>query len=585
MNLFSRRNNVSNGRNKIYKGDLLVNNKIRYELAARGANNAFWDWDFEESALFLSPKWWEIIGEMPSITERNVNEWFDLIFPEDKKLVEEQIDRHLKKETNFFEAEYRIITKNNKLIWILTKGKTFYDDSGIPVRMAGSHEDITAKKEMQNKITFLAYYDALTKLPNRTYIKERIQQNLYRSAREEKYGFSVLFLDFDGFKHVNDTYGHGAGDRLLISISKRLKKIVRPLDSIARIGGDEFLILLDGTYTESGINTIVSRISKNIEKEFVIEDYIIYLSVSIGIEIEKSGNATTDELIQNADIAMYSAKMKGRGQWCFFNETLKKKEQQRWSLENELHRAIKNNELQMYFQPIFNLASGRLFGFESLIRWHHQDRGIILPNDFIPAAEESGYISEITKWVVLKVCEQIKYFDYKYQDLVYSINITSRDFLINGGISKFVEKILEKTNCKPTNLAIEVTEGAIIDSYEQAISQLEKLRERGILIELDDFGTGYSSLSYINNLPLNVVKIDRSFIQAIATDNSSFKIIKSIIHLAHDIGLTVIAEGVEQNEQLNELYTWECDLVQGFLFSEPIAPKNMNAYLENLPQR
>ena len=516
-----------------------------------------------------------------------MTEWLSGVHYADQTMVKNAMDSCISGKSPHLNIEYRYISRNGDIVWISNRAKTQYNDRNEAVRVVGINNDISKEKKRFEEASLLSYHDALTNLPNRVYLKDRIEQAILRIARGKNDGFTLLYLDLDGFKHVNDTYGHVIGDLLLIIAAERFIECVRSIDTVARVGGDEFIILLDGITNHKDISKIASRISQKINNEFIIEQYSIFISVSIGVETDIKKDRIPDDIIQNADRAMYMAKIAGKNRIHYFDDKSFEKEQYRWTLGNDLHKAIAEKELEIHYQPIFELSTGNLFSFEALLRWQHPGKGLISPVEFIPIAEETGLITSITQWVIQNVCEKIISLSEEYpthDGIIFAVNIASKDFMTKQGISGTKSEILTRTGCTPARLAIQVTEGAIIRSYEHAVVQLRELKEIGVHLELDDFGTGYSSLSYISSFPLNIIKIDKTFISGMFTNEKSRKLTESIISLAHNINLEVIAEGVESSDQLSELYSWGCDYAQGFLYSPAIHSGKIENYLNNLPR-
>lgn len=554
----------------------------RFKLAVKGAKDVIWDWDIIEDRFYISPKWWYIVGS-PAVEDDYIDiyQFTSFIHADDRSYFENQLNSYLSDNEINFEVEYRIHISDGGIRWILTRGIVVRDKDGTNIRMAGSHTDITSRKIMQQKMAFNAFYDTLTELPNRNMLLDRLKQALSRASRNSNFSFSVLFLDFDGFKHINDTYGHDVGDQLLIDIGNRLKECIRPLDIVSRIGGDEFVILIDGVGDEKELVPILNRIIITSKNEFQIKNKSIFTSVSIGAVIEGTGESEPDELIQRSDIAMYHSKLTGKSRFTFFTEELRKDEITRWSLENELHKALGTSEIQIYYQPIINTETEEVSSFEALMRWIHPQKGVIPPIDFIPAAEDTGFITNITKWLINHILIQAKIWNEKLNDkiIVISFNVTAKDFFISGGLDRFIRKMLEKTGCNPGYLAMEVTESVMIKDFENVTKQLKSLRKMGIKIKLDDFGTGYSSLSYLNKFEIDYIKIDRSFIQTITEDRLSEKIVKAIILLAKDIELKIVAEGVEKIEEVKLLKSWGCEFIQGYFYSEPLTSQDADIFL------
>ena len=559
----------------------LIESNQRFQLAVDGANDAIWDWDIQSDQLYISQRWNEFLGLKDSNKMNTMQAWLEAILPQDRDGVRQGLRDHLNGETPLFSAEYRIINRITGLKWILTRGLAFRNDQGIDIRMAGSHTDITNGRRLQERLLYNASHDDLTNLPNRMKLRERIQDVLLRAERDKEFSFTLLYLDFDGFKHINDSFGHNTGDMLLKSIAERLTFCIRPLDLVSRIGGDEFVILLDGIGDEDHIRKILERINSQISKPFLIDGRTIFISTSIGVNtLDRNFPKQPDELIQRADIAMYHAKNRGKARTVFYESSMGSCEKRRFLLENDMHKALGSQAMHIHYQPVVAAGTGTLYGMEALLRWDHQDHGMISPGEFIPIAEETGFINRITQWLLLEVCRQACLLNKNaILPIRCAINVSSKDFHCSGGLDILIGKAMKQTGCYPEWIAIEVTEGVLIKDFELVSLQLKRIDEMGIIIELDDFGTGYSSLSYLNKFPLKILKVDRSFIMTIEESSSSLKLVQTIIHMAKDLGMKTIAEGVETEGQLKALAELGCDYIQGYYISRPLDRETLPGFL------
>ncbi len=565
----------------IKANDSLTESNRRFQLAVDGANDAIWDWNIQSDELYVSNRWNEILGIDKTEQVESMKAWLESILPEDRERVRQSLQDHLKGETPLFSVEYRVINRISGLKWILTRGLAFRNDEGIDIRMAGSHTDISNSRRLQERLRYNAFHDELTNLPNRMKLRERIQEALHRAERDEDFSFTLLYLDFDGFKHVNDTFGHSTGDLLLKSIAERLMFCVRPLDLVSRIGGDEFVILLDGISRMEDVDKILERINHQISKPYILEGHTIYITASIGVSfLDRNCCTMPDDLIQRADIAMYHAKNGGKARSVCYESSMGSCEKRRWLLENDMHKALGSDSMQIHYQPIVCAETGQIYGMEALIRWDHHDHGSISPAEFIPIAEETGFITRITQWLLNQVCRQAQLLNRdQLTPIRCAINVSSRDFHCSEGLDTLLKKALEETGCSPGWIAIEVTEGTLIKDFELVSLQLSRIDEMGIVIELDDFGTGYSSLSYLNKFPLKILKVDRSFIMTMEDSSSSLKLVQTIIHMAKDLGMKTIAEGVEKEDQRDTLRQLGCDYIQGYLISRPLSREMLPGFL------
>lgn len=554
----------------------------RYDLAVKGSHDVIWDWDLTEDTIYVGDKWWKLMNKSYSGNHSDYASWVLLIQHEDRDTFVKEINKCLSGTNKDLDVEYRVALSDGSIKWISTRGATVLDDGGEIIRIAGSHTDITNRKIMEQQMAFNAFYDALTDLPNRTMLLDRLKTYCNRARRINSYSFSVLFLDYDGFKHVNDTYGHSTGDLVLKEIAERLTEALRTLDLVARIGGDEFVILIDGISSKTELIPILNRINITSKDEMVINGNSIFISVSIGVSQNSDGNITPEEIIQQADIAMYQSKKIGKNTYTFFSDKLKEENSLRWSLEHELHKALGTKELTIYYQPIMDTKTKRIYSFEALLRWNHPEGGMIPPSEFIPAAEETGFITSLTKWLINTVCIQVREWNTTFNTNVnISFNVTTKDFYITGGLDNYIKEILVKTNCDPSWISLEVTESIMIRDFKNITKQLKSIREIGVKIKLDDFGTGYSSLSYLNKFEIDFIKIDRSFINTIKDNENSRKIVKSIILLAKDMNLKTVVEGVENKEEFDLVTNWGCNYIQGYIYSKALPLNEATEYILN----
>ena len=557
-------------RDRALKGALrsLQESEERYALAARGANDGLWDWNLVTGEIYFSPRWGQMLGYSESECWTTPEQWFSHIHAEDRERVRAAITAHCDGKTPEFVSEYRMRKKSGGYIWTLSRGIAVRDPAGKAIRMAGSQTDIT-----EGKIV-----DPLTRLPNRPYFMDRLGSAI-ETARLQKKLFAVLFVDLDQFKLVNDSLGHAAGDELLIDFAGRLRAGVRSNSRrngsaesvVARIGGDEFAIFLGQIQCETDASTIATRVLKRLGEPFHIDGRKIFVSASIGIALSSTGR-TPEELLNNADTAMYQAKTNGKARFEFFNEGLRKLVVTRFEIETGLRKAIDTHQLVLYYQPIVAASDSRLCGLEALVRWNHPERGLILPGEFIPVAEESDLIVLLGRWVLVEACRQMAEWQKTFASgpsLTISVNVSARQ-LSDPRLMEDVQFALAESGLNPKSLALEMTESSIMGDTKQTLEILDRLKAMKIRLQIDDFGTGYSSLSRLQRLPFDDLKIDRSFIRDLSAGNSSADIVKAIMQLAHSLKLEVVAEGVETEEQLSSLRQLGCDYMQGFLFSKPV---------------
>ena len=444
-------------------------------------------------------------------------------------------------------------------------------------------EDITQRKIDEKRIEKLAFFDNLTDLPNRTLMQDRLLQMTSRAKRSQgKVG--VFFLDLDNFKRVNDTFGHDVGDQLLIVVAKRLRTVLRDCDTICRLGGDEFVILIEDMLTRNDAAMIACKILEILAQPIVLRSKEVYASTSIGISLFPEDGANPDTLLKNADAAMYQAKESGRNTYCFYSSEMNSKALEQMMLANDLRKALDRNEFYLEYQPQIDLKEGRINGTEALLRWQHADFGVILPDQFIPMAEETGLILLIGQWVIEKACQQTREIQQRCNiKLRVAVNLSAKQFQ-DPDLLSFIKTTLDNTGLGPEDLELEITESILMENIEEAQHILHKLRTMGVTLAIDDFGTGYSSLSYLRNFPINRLKIDKSFIQRIYTHPDDAAITEAIIVMGHIIGIKIVAEGVEQKDEMTFLQANNCDEAQGFYFSKPIDHETLAKQISHQPE-
>lgn len=538
----------------------------RYALAARGSNDGLWDWKLTTNELYLSPRWNQMLGYVEAERWTNPDFWLSRIHPADRDRVLKVIAAHREGSTSEFATEYRIRQHNGAYLWVLSRGIAVRDTYGTAVRIAGSQTDIT-----QGKVA-----DPLTGLPNRLYFLDRLESAL-DAVEQNARGFAVLFLDLDRFKLVNDSMGHASGDALLDGVAKRLRESTRKAlqnadsSSVARIGGDEFAILVDGIRQPAEATRLAECLLHDLAPAFPIHGRQVFVSVSIGIAMSSSGS-TPEELLRNADTAMYHAKTGGKARFATFDEGMREEAVARLEIETELRKAVDDRQFVVHYQPQVSIATRRLTGFEALVRWNHPERGMVPPDKFIPVAEETGLILPLGKWVLREACRQMSEWQENYAiapRLTIAVNV-SFEQMAEKSIVEEVNGVLRDTGLAPGALRLEMTESAVMKDPSETIETLRRLKELGLAIEIDDFGTGYSSLSYLSCLPIDTVKIDRSFIRELDTQEDRAEIVRTILELARSLHLDVVAEGVETEAQLGRLDGLGCQRAQGYLFSKPL---------------
>ncbi len=544
----------------------------RYALAARGANDGLWDWDLRTNQIYYSPRWKSMLGYDEHDLGTDPAEWFERVHPDDREQLEIHLEAHFRRLITNFQHEYRIRASDHSYRWMLCRGLAVWDENGVATRIVGSQTDITDRKRAEERLLHDALHDGLTGLPNRMLFLDRLKHAITRSRRNQGNSFAVVFLDLDRFKVINDSLGHSAGDALLEAIARRLEQSLRPGDTAARLGGDEFAILLEDIGDGATALAIAERIQQVIATPLHLNDREMYTTASIGITLYQPGYDSATDMIRDADTAMYHAKMRGKACAVLFNPTMHAAAMEQLQLETALRWAIERNELRLHYQPIVDLKTQKIEGFEALLRWEHPQRGLLHPEEFIAIAEETGLIVRIGWWVLREACRQVKIWQQNIpgaERLWVTVNLSARQ-LVQPEVAQIVLGTLDEFELPAHALKIEITETALVNSNQETREQLARLRAAGIKICIDDFGTGYSSLSYLQRLPVDILKIDRSFVQSIEDTSSQSAIVGNIIALAHVLGLDAVAEGTETPAQLQRLRELHCTYGQGWLFSKPL---------------
>ena len=549
--------------------EALRQSEERYSLAVRGANDGLWDWDLRTDRIYYSPRWKQMLGYMENEIGEVTDAWFDRVHPDDLNRLKAEIAAHLEVLAPHFENEHRMRHRDGSYLWMLSRALAVRDQEGKAYRLVGSQTDITDRKLVEERLMHEAIHDVLTGLPNRALFSDLLARSLGRAKRRDDYLFAVLFLDIDRFKMINDSLGHMVGDQLLIAIARRLEACLRPGDTVARLGGDEFTILLEDIHDVTDATTVADRIHQDLTQPFTISGQEVYTSASIGIALSATGYDRPEDLLRDADTAMYRAKAAGKSTHQIFDQGMHSRAVAQLQMETSLRRALERQEFRLFYQPTISLKTGRLTGFEALLRWQHPERGLIYPNEFVSHVEETGLIVPIGKWVLAEACKQLQVWQKQFQsDLTISVNLSSKQFS-QADLVQDISLILEQTELAPNTLMLEITESTIMERPESITYTLEKLRALHVQLHIDDFGTGYSSLSYLHRFPINALKIDHSFVTRMGFDEN-LEIVRTIMNLARNLGMDVIAEGVENKEQVAQLKALQCDYAQGFFFSRPV---------------
>ena len=520
--------------------------------------------DTQGITLYESPSTSRLLGYPPGAMVGRIP--FDSIHPKDVARTREAFAKLLKGEPPKTPVEFRFRHARGHWIYLEALGNNLLDHPGIRGVVITSR-DVSERKKAEKRNQYLLQHDGLTGLPNRLLMQDRLQQAIVKARRGGGL-VALMFIDLDRFKTVNDSFGRVIADALLKQVAERLRNCLRDTDTVARLGGDEFIIMLPDAATAQVVGEVAQRVLIEFSRPFRDGDQEMYVSASIGISLFPRDGSDPDELVKHADRAMYSAKDSGRNMYRYFTEDLNLEVHEKVMLESGLRRAIKGGELRLFYQPKIDLATNRVIGAESLARWQHPTLGLISAAKFIPVAEESGLIVELGEWVLRAACEQLRTWQQEGVALQVAVNVSARQ-LHHGNLADLVMAVMTDSHVDPRLIEIELTESAIMQHTQASISTLERLKSYGISIAIDDFGTGYSSLSYLKRLPLDILKIDPSFVRDITTDRNDEAIVRAIIGLARSLGKKVIAEGVEEDAQLSFLNAYGCNFGQGFLFGRP----------------
>lgn len=563
-----------------YKQHALIHD--RYEIALKGTNDGVFDCDLLTKTVFYSHRWKEMLHIREDV--HTIDTWLDLIHPHHKQEILQLWEKHLNRGSERFYAKYPIMLPSHKCLWVLSRGKAVFDKHGNAIRFVGTMTDISAFKELEQKLSFYETRDPLTSVSNRALLYDRLVQAIADSKRKKQL-VGVVVLDLDRFKFINDSHGHKIGDMIIQTTAKRLLNSVRESDTVARQGGDEFVVLVKEIESEFTFIALLSKLITVLSDPYLINGKEFHLTASAGVSIYPKDGDNADFLLANADTAMYRSKQEGGNRFQFFTKEMNDTVTQKLELESHLRKAIRKGEFSLNYQPIIDIQKNIIVGCEALIRWHHPTLGWISPLEFIPLAEETGLINEIGAWVLHEACQQLKSWeDLSAHPLFMSINLSGQQ-LRKKNIVHEIKDAINSTSVDPRCIEIELTESTVFETNLNSRSLLNEIKDAGVRLAIDDFGTGYSNLSYLKHLPIEKIKIDRAFISSIGKNVEDDKIVKAIISLAEVLSLTITAEGVETKEQLDFLIENNCDQVQGYFFSKPLTPKDFKIFMgKKLPK-
>jgi diguanylate cyclase (GGDEF)-like protein/PAS domain S-box-containing protein len=554
----------------------------RFLIATGGVGDGVWDLDLATETVHFSERWKEMLGYRPEEIEDSLENWLSRVHPEDLSRLRAVIDASIAGEVTVIEQKYRIQLKNGDYRWMLTRGEVVEDGAGNAVRVVGRQTDIDQEDESRDAVRTSGLQDPLTGLPNRTVLMDRLRHAFARAKRDPEQGFALLFFDLDRFKNVNDSLGHLHGDRLLQAIADRVERACRPGDTVARFGGDEFIILVEDIKDIRGATVAAERIQEEFKVPFDLDGYEVFTTISIGIALWNPDYDRAEDLLRDSDTAMYRAKALGRNSFVVFDDQMHRQVVATLSLENDLRRALARHEFRVFYQPIVAVDDGHLAGFEALVRWQHPERGLLMPGDFIGVAEEMGAIIQLDRWVAEEACKQLRVWHQKYRThsrVTMSVNLSTTQ-LMRPDVVSGIDLILRNSGLYGQSLKLEVTESVLMENAQYASAVLEQLRALNIAISIDDFGTGYSSLAYLRRFEIDTLKIDYSFVSRMLEDDESSEIVKTIINLAKNLGKDTVAEGVQTRSQFEALVELDVNMVQGYFIAPPLPQEVAESLLE-----
>ena len=559
----------------------LMDNEKHHKMVMRIANDGVWDWHLDTDVIEYDERYYTMAGYEKDEYPPSFEEWTKRIHPDDLTHTTKSVESYLSGKSAKHDVEFRFLRKDNIYMWIRGKGKVVESDiNGKPLRFIGTHSDITVQKAYEEKILLQAHFDSLTFLPNRFLSLDRLNIACEEAKRNNEL-VALLFLDLDDFKKVNDTLGHDVGDQLLVDAAERLRNVVRSVDTVGRLGGDEFIIILGGLKNPKEAQPIVENLLNQFRSMFVINSRELLMTTSIGIAVYPNDACDTSELLRNADSAMYDAKECGRNTYSYYTKQMNECAQRRLAIEEQLHGALARNEFTIHYQPKIDLTNAKIMGAEALLRWHNPTLGNVPPDEFISIAEQTGAIINLGQFVLKQALAQTAIWQKNFNcDFQIAVNLSPRQFrdfqLIN-----VIKESLTATNVPPHSLELEITEGVLLSGHGHVKEVLSSITELGLKMAMDDFGTGYSSLSYLRTYPFDVLKIDRSFINEMTTSMKDKSLINAVISMSHALGLKVVAEGIETQQQNELLRILGCDYGQGYLFSKPLNVTDMTKLLKN----
>lgn len=557
--------------------------KTRLSLAIDGTKDGLWDWNIQTKELFLSNQYETMLGYDIGNIDKTIESWFGLLHPDDKELAAKTVKDYFDKKGNStYENVFRLRMKDGSWKWILGRGKAQFDENGKALRFIGFNTDITEQREYEHKLDHTAKHDLLTHLPNRFLLSELLTHAMQSTKRYKK-ELALLFVDLDGFKKINDTHGHDAGDKILSIISSRMKRIIRESDIVSRIGGDEFIIVITNLNAKNEIIPLLEKCLKNIHDEIQYKNSTLNVSASIGISFYPQTNDIGNEaLIRQADQAMYEAKTSGKNQYKFFNLEASEEIKENQNFISQIYHAIKENEFVLHYQPKVNMSNNNVVGVEALLRWNHPDKGFLYPDEFLPAIEEQAEVMiKLGEWVLYNAFSQLEKWHKQGYELSMNINVSSHE-IEKENFPLYLQTLFDTfSSIKPNKIEIEILETSAFSNFDITTSILHECQKVGVSIAIDDFGTGYASLHYLKKLPMDTIKIDKSFIMDLLYTRSSLSIVEGSIGLAKAFGTNLVVEGIETEEHGKILLQFGCKLAQGYAISKAISAQDLIVWIDS----
>jgi diguanylate cyclase (GGDEF)-like protein/PAS domain S-box-containing protein len=542
----------------------------RYSLATLGANDGLWDWNLDSKEIYYSPRWKSMLGYEEAQIGRSPDDWFKRMHPADKVSVEKKLAQHITGLSSHFESEYRILDESGTYRWMLCRGLALRNGNGKAHRIAGSQTDITDRK----------VYNPLTGMPNRILLMDRLERALKRIQRQQASAFAVIALDVDGLKMINDSLGYIVADQLLAQVSRRIQGCLSSQDTVAHCGTDDFVLLLEDIKNARNATIAAARVLREMEQPFQVDGETVYVTAAAGITLGTKDYTRPEELLRDASTAVHRAKASGKGRCEIFDRDMRAAAVARLKLESDFRKAFEQQEFRVHYQPIVCLKTGRLAGFEALVRWQRPGE-MVYPNDFIGLAESSDLIVPLENFVLRTSCAQVAHWQSAQapeDQLTLNVNLSAKHYS-DPNLVKELKEILRSTGFDPKNLCLEITESVLMENTETIAETLSGIQDLNVQVHMDDFGTGYSSLSYLHRFPIDMLKIDRSFVGNLGMSEETWKIVQAILHLARNLEMDVIAEGIENLMQMRMLQSLGCQYGQGYYFSKPLDPREIGSLL------